>query len=115
MCNVPTIPSICRKWSGGKQQESDNRIRLLKDAGLSDAFSPHSFRATGITNFLERRNRLDGVGAANRFGAGLGQTEMFHLALADQLLDRTGDILDRHVRIDAMLIEKIDHIGFQAL
>ncbi len=55
------------------------------------------------------------MGAADRFGAGLGQTEMFHLALADQLLDRTGDILDRHVRIDAMLIEKIDHIGFQAL
>jgi Phage integrase family len=27
--------------------------RRLKDAGLSDAFSPHSFRATGITNFLE--------------------------------------------------------------
>jgi len=25
--------------------------RRLKDAGLSDAFSPHSFRATGITNW----------------------------------------------------------------
>jgi hypothetical protein len=29
---------------------------------------------------------------------------MFHLALADRLLDRTNDILDRHVGIDAMLI-----------
>ena len=40
---------------------------------------------------------------------------MFHLALLDQFLDRTGDILDRHVRVDAVLIEQIDHIGLEAL
>jgi Phage integrase family len=33
--------------------------RRLKDAGLSDAFSPHSFRATGITNFLENGRTLE--------------------------------------------------------
>jgi site-specific recombinase XerD len=33
--------------------------RRLKDAGLSDAFSPHSFRATGITNFLENGGTVD--------------------------------------------------------
>ena len=33
--------------------------RRLKDAGLSDAFSPHSFRATGITNFLENGGTLE--------------------------------------------------------
>jgi integrase/recombinase XerD len=32
--------------------------RRLKDAGLSDAFSPHSFRATGITNFLKNGGTL---------------------------------------------------------
>src|SRR3984893_3679292 len=31
----------------------------LKDTGLSDAFSPHSFRATGITNFLENGGTLE--------------------------------------------------------
>jgi integrase/recombinase XerD len=29
------------------------------DAGLSDAFSPHSFTATGITNFLENGGTLE--------------------------------------------------------
>jgi integrase/recombinase XerD len=33
--------------------------RRLKDAGLSDAFSPHSFRTTGITNFLENGGTLE--------------------------------------------------------
>jgi integrase/recombinase XerD len=33
--------------------------RRLKDAGLSDAFSPHSFRATRITNFLENGGTLE--------------------------------------------------------
>ena len=33
--------------------------RRLKDAGLSDAFSPHSFRATGITHFLENGGTLE--------------------------------------------------------
>jgi site-specific recombinase XerD len=33
--------------------------RRLKVAGLSDAFSPHSFRATGITNFLENGGTLE--------------------------------------------------------
>jgi Phage integrase family len=33
--------------------------RRLKDAGLSDAFSPHSFRATGITNYLENGGTLE--------------------------------------------------------
>jgi integrase/recombinase XerD len=33
--------------------------RRPKDAGLSDAFFPHSFRATGITNFLENGGTLE--------------------------------------------------------
>src|ERR1700722_13745285 len=33
--------------------------RRLKDAGLLDAFSPHSFRASGITNFLENGGTLE--------------------------------------------------------
>jgi hypothetical protein len=36
--------------------------RRLKDAGLSDALSPHSFRATGITNFLENGGTLEVTG-----------------------------------------------------
>jgi hypothetical protein len=30
---------------------------------------------------------------------------VFHLAFPDEVLHRTGDILDRHVRVDAVLVE----------
>ena len=43
------------------------------------------------------------------------ETEVQHLALSDQLLDRAGDVLDRHVRIDAMLVEQIDAVGAETL
>jgi integrase/recombinase XerD len=33
--------------------------RRVKETGLSDAFSPHSFRATGITNFMENGGMLE--------------------------------------------------------
>ena len=32
-----------------------------------------------------------------------------------RLLDRAGDVLDRHIRVDAVLIEEIDPIGPEAL
>ena len=33
----------------------------------------------------------------------------------NQILDGAGDILDRHVRIDAVLIEQVDTVGLQPL
>jgi len=33
--------------------------RRLKQAGLPAHYSPHSFRATGITNFLENYGTLE--------------------------------------------------------
>jgi integrase len=35
------------------------RARRLKQAGLPAHYSPHSFRATGITNFLENDGTLE--------------------------------------------------------
>ena len=60
-------------------------------------------------------DRLDRVGAANRLHARLRQPEVFDLAFADQVLDRARDVLDRHVGIDAVLIEEIDPIGLEPL
>ena len=37
------------------------------------------------------------------------------LAGFDQVLDRAGRILDRHIRIDAMLIVEIDRVDLQPL
>ncbi len=39
---------------------------------------------------------------------------MLDLALGDQVLERAGNLLDRHVGIDAVLVEDVDAIGAQA-
>jgi hypothetical protein len=49
--------------------------------------------------------------AAEVLHARLGQPEVAHLAGLDQLLDRGCDILDRDVRIDAVLVEQVDVVG----
>ena len=64
---------------------------------------------------LHRGDRLDRVCAADRLHARLGQAEVLHLAFANQLLDRAGDIFDRHVGVDAVLIEQIDGVDLQSL
>ena len=61
---------------------------------------------------LQRGDRLYGVGAADGFGARLRQAEMLDLALGDQLLDRSGHLLDWKFGVGAVLIEQIDR--FQA-
>jgi len=48
-----------REPPGDSNRSARMLKRRLKDAGLSDAFSPHSFRATGITNFLENGGTLE--------------------------------------------------------
>src|SRR6266853_3678428 len=60
---------------------------------------------------LHGRDRLDGVGAAERVHAGFGHAEVLHLALRNQFLDRARHVLDRDIRVDAMLIIEIDDIG----
>ena len=50
------------------------------------------------------------MSAANRLHARFGQTEVLHLALADQVFHRTRNVFDRHVGIDTMLVEQIDAV-----
>ena len=40
---------------------------------------------------------------------------MQNLALSDQLFDRARNVLDRDVRVDAMLVQQIDTVGAEAL
>ena len=40
---------------------------------------------------------------------------MLHLTPLDEVLQGAGNILDRHVRIDTVLVEEIDHVGPQSL
>ena len=62
---------------------------------------------------LDHGHRVHRVRAADRLQPGFGQAVVQHLALRDQILDRPGHVLDRHLRIDAMLVEQVDAVGAQ--
>ena len=63
---------------------------------------------------LQSGDRMHGVGAADRVHPGLGQPDVAHLALRDQLRDRADGVLDRRVRVDAVLVVQIDVVGAEA-
>src|ERR1700692_1346556 len=56
-----------------------------------------------------------GMPAANGLGAGSPQAERAHLAVLDELRHGADRVLDRHARIDAVLIIDIDHLHAHAL
>lgn len=55
------------------------------------------------------------MGPADCLGASLRETEMAHLADIDQFPDSAGDVLDRHLGIDTVLIEQINIVGPRTL
>src|SRR6266536_3355709 len=56
---------------------------------------------------LQRGERVDGVGAADRVRAGLGQADVAHLALGDQVGQGADGLLDGRVRVDPVLVVEI--------
>ena len=52
---------------------------------------------------------------ADGLGAWFGQTEVLDLTCCYQISDRSGDILDRNVGVDAVLVEEVDGVDPQAL
>jgi hypothetical protein len=55
------------------------------------------------------------VGSTNRPRACFGKAEVPHLADSDQILHGARNILDRHLRVDTVLIEQIDRIDLESL
>src|SRR5262245_25408876 len=55
------------------------------------------------------------MSSSDRRRARLGETEMAHFALFDQIAHRSGYVLDGDIRINTMLIEQIDRLETQAL
>ena len=64
---------------------------------------------------LHGRHGQDGMRPADRLRAGFGQPEVLHLTGLHEFLDGARDILDRHVRIDAMLIQQVDRVDAKPL
>ena len=55
------------------------------------------------------------MSATDRFGARFRKAEVLYLARMNKIFHGTGRLLDGGVGIDAVLIEKVDLIGLQAL
>src|SRR5271166_2855625 len=64
---------------------------------------------------LEGCNRLNIMRPPHGLRAGFGQPEIFDLAFRNKVLHRAGDVLDRHVGVDAMLVEEVDTVRAEAL
>jgi hypothetical protein len=50
---------------------------------------------------------------ADRARGGLRQAEVQHLARLDQVLDGAGDVFDRHLGVDPVLVVQVDPVGAQ--
>ena len=53
--------------------------------------------------------------AADSLDASFGESEVLHLALLNQILHRSGDVFDRYIRVDPMLVEQVDDIHLEPL
>jgi len=54
------------------------------------------------------------VGAADGAGGGFGHAEVLDLAGSDELLDCSGDVLDGHVGVHAVLVVQVNHVFAEA-
>ena len=64
---------------------------------------------------LQRRDRMDGVRAANRVRGRLGEPEVAHLPLLDELGHRADGLLDRRLEVDAVLVVEVDRLDAEPL
>ena len=73
--------------------------------------SPAEQRVLG----LQGGDRVDRDGTPHGVGRRLGQSEVAHLPLGDQLGHRPDRLLDRNVRVRAMQVVEVDVVDTQAL
>src|ERR1019366_402770 len=64
---------------------------------------------------LQSSDRLDCVCATDGLHSCFGKAEVLDLAFLNQVLHRSSDVFDRHVRVDPMLIEQVDDINLESL
>src|SRR6266404_2387520 len=64
---------------------------------------------------LKCSDQLNRVCTADRLNSCFTKTEVLDLTFVDEALHRSRDVFDRHVQIDAMLVEEIDRINLESL
>ena len=101
----------------GEEAVAERRVGHEADAELAQQRQQLGLRVAGPQRVLglQRGDRVHGVGAADRVGAGLGQADVADLALGDQLGQRADGVLDRGVRVDPVLVVQVDVVGAEPL
>ena len=101
----------------GEEAFAEGAERYEPDAELDQGGQDLGFGFTPEQRVLALQggDGLDGVGAADDVDASLGEAEVTDLAGVDEVLDSTGDVLDRHVGVDAVLVEQVDPLGVEPL
>ena len=101
---LPVRKPLPSGLNGTRPMPSSSRVGRISASG-SRVHSEYSLcsAATGCTAWARRIEPR----------ARLGEPEIAHLALRDQLLHGAGDVLHRHLGIDAVLVEEVDTVGPQ--
>ena len=101
----------------GEEAAAERAVRDEADAELAAGRKHPVLRVARPQRVLglERRDRVDGVRAADRLRRGLGQAEVAHLARLDELRHRADGLLDRHADVDAVLVVEVDVVDAEPL
>src|ERR1035438_6576073 len=128
------LPGLLRKTRYGVTEVGAVKAGILVDLSREVALAQWAEGNKADSEFFESRNdlrfrlpppqrvfalqggdRLDGVSATNRVHSCLGKPKVLDLAFPNQVLHRSRDVFDRHLRIDTMLIEQIDGVDPEPL
>ena len=95
----------------------ERRVGHEADAELAQQRQQLGLRVTGPQGVLglQRGDRVYGVGAADRFGAGLGQADVQDLSFGHKLGQGADGVLDGRVGVDPVLVVEVDAVGAQPL
>src|SRR4029077_6436061 len=128
------FPVLWRKARDDVAEITFVELRIFADLSGEEAFSQRAKWNEADSEFLERGyhfrfrfsepervlalqcgDGLNFVCATDGLHAGFRKAEVLHLALLNQLFHRSSGVFDRHVGVNAVLIEQIDDIGLEAL
>ena len=112
----PGVELVRRAEATREEAPAERRVRDQADAELAQGREDLVLDMPGPQRVLglDRRDRMDRVGPADRLGARLRESEVADLAGRDELGHRPDGLLDRRVGVDPVLVVEIDVVDPQA-
>ena len=101
----------------GEEAVAERGVGHEADAQLAQQRQDFGLLVAGPQGVLRLQggDRVDGVGAADRVGSGLGQADVADLALGDEFGEGADGVFDRRLRVDPVLVVEVDVVGAEPL